>query len=408
MTSRQRPGAAESNYLTVLRRPRVSSFVGFSAAGRLGISIVPLSIILMVAAEQNSYAAAGLCGGSFALTGAVLSPARARLVDEKGTAVALALLASPFVLALAAFTLSAARPLGFTLAISALVGAFTPPIGAATKSQLSTTFHAPVQMQRAFAVDTVVDIGVLTAGPMIAGFLVSFASPTFALAAAATLVTAGCIGMKFRELSHAAAPPTTRQTTGRTWWFAGLQPPISWALVFSMVGVGAALGTFEIAVPAFANAEGNPAAAGVILGLFFGASALASLAYGARHWTMPAASRYRAAVLALGIASLPLLLAQDLVTLALLVLLPGASFGPALISAYLIAQESSPIARRAEANAWISTANNAGAAVGLAMGGLVADQLSAAAGFGAAALLAGLGACLTPATEPTSTCLGSS
>jgi len=199
MTSRRRSRTTEANYLKVLRRPRVSSFLGCSAAGRLGISIVPLSIILMVAAEQNSYAAAGLCGGSFALTGAVLSPARARLVDKKGTAVALALLATPFLLALAALPLSAARPLGFILAVSDLVGAFTPPIGAATKSQLSTTFHAPVDMQRALSVDTVVDIGVLTAGPMIAGFLVGFASPTFAIAAAATLVAAGCIGMKFRR-----------------------------------------------------------------------------------------------------------------------------------------------------------------------------------------------------------------
>lgn len=393
--TRQPSGSADTNYLKILLRPRVGLFVGSSAVGRLGISVVPLSIILLVAAEQKSFASAGLCGGLFALTSAVLAPARARAVDQKGTAIVLGLLTPPFLLALVGVILSAAQPLPLTLTASAVVGALTPPIGAATKAQLSATFLASGDVQRAYAVDTVVDIGVLTAGPMVAGVLIGFSSTPFAIAIAAILVMAGCIGMVIRELSPTSARANLPKTgaVARTAW---LRPATSWTLILSMVSTGSALGAIEIGVPAFANVQGNPAAAGLILGMFFGMSALSSLVYGSRHWTTSLTGRYRVAVVALALASLPLLMSQNLASLALLILLPGLFFGPALISAYLIAQEATPGNRQAEANAWISTANNAGAAVGLSIGGLVADQLGATPCFGVAALLAGLGACIAP------------
>lgn len=352
MTNRQGSSTAAPSYYTVLRGTRVASFLSCSAAGRLGISVVPLSIILMVANGQNSFAAAGLCGGSFAVTAAVLSPARARLVDTKGTALALGLLTVPFLFALAAVTLSAPGPLPFTLTASAFVGAFIPPIGASTKAQLSTTFLASVDVQRAYAVDTVVDISVLMAGPVIAGSLIGLTSPPFTITAAATLVVAGCIGMRIRELSPAAPARARQHERALTWRVTVFRPAVAWPLVWSMIGAGAALGAIEIAVPAFATTQGSPAASGAILGLFFGVSALSSLVYGSRHWTISVARRHRAAVLALAVASLPLSLSYDLASLAILILLPGVFFGPALMSAYLMAEESTPGAQRAEAIAW--------------------------------------------------------
>ena len=60
-------------------------------------------------------------------------------------------------------------------------------------------------------------------------------------------------------------------------------------VALSAAPVGFCFGTVEISMPAFAENFGAPEWAGLLLSVWAAASAVGGLAYGARHWTPPAA-----------------------------------------------------------------------------------------------------------------------
>jgi len=360
--------------------------------------MAPFSLILLVADRAESFSLAGIGGGAFAATSAALGPLRASLVDRVGLRLALVPLGCGFCLGLALIAvLSDLDSLPLVIACG-VVGALTPPLGVATKSQFIERFPAPPQLQLSLSLDTLGDIAVLIAGPAATGALISLWSPAGSLSAAALLVATGVIGVI--GATAVAISGETKQlvsvdhTGGRLLGIESVR-----RTVFSMLGVGASVGVLQIAVPALAAEHDRPADSGFILSMFFAASALGILLHGRHNWRWPLVQRYLMLAWALAMTMLPLALIGAVPLLAFAVLGPGLFFGPAMTCAFMIAQGAVPPQQRTTAMAWIATASTAGAAAGMSIAGAVAEFGGTALTFVLGSVLSAIGAMMAPRTR---------
>lgn len=405
MSDKRRP---VTGYAAVLRTPGLFALVALSGIGRLGLSATSLALILSIANRTGSFAVAGTGTAAFALASAGLAPVRGWLADRYGAALAIGLAGT--VCGLSLLVIIPAHRLGIAgpVVICAVAGAVTPPLGALTKARMSVIFHSDDHArQLASSFDTIIDIAALVAGPSLAGLIVSAASADVALAASAALIAVGSIGTSVTAPVRRHRSPTPESAApARPPWHL-VNRPVMRQTVIAMCGAGAAIGAVEVVVPAFATDQHASGWSGVVLAILFGASSISGLLYGRVRWASTLTRRYRSLIICLTVSLIPLAFAPNVMVLAILVTLPGLAFGPTLISAFLLAQQSSAADEQTQANTWITTANTAGTALGLAAGGPIAAEVGFTLAWLSSVVLAAAGAlaaaCLTSRADTVDT-----
>ena len=169
-------------------------------------------------------------------------------------------------------------------------------------------------------------------------------------------------------------------------------------IVLSTLPVGFCIGAVEVALPAFAHAEGRNELSGVLLAVWAAASGAGGLVFGLKAAGGDLAGRYLRVALLLPIASLPLIAAGSPPSMMLLVVLAGLPIAPMIASRNELLAALAPTTTATEAFTWLTTALVAGLAAGnAAAGGLVEVrgwELAVLAGvavglLGAAAAFAG-------------------
>ena len=160
-------------------------------------------------------------------------------------------------------------------------------------------------------------------------------------------------------------------------------------LIFACAAAGVALSVIDVGMIAFTRERGSAGAAGPLLALFAAGSMLAGLAYGAREWRIPPALRFLVASAALWAGTLPILLADGIVAMALSVAIAGVGIAPALISGSTLVEEIVPRAALVEGLTWVVTALTIGAAAGAVLAGVAIDLAGSRAAF-AVSFTAGL------------------
>jgi len=179
-------------------------------------------------------------------------------------------------------------------------------------------------------------------------------------------------------------------------------------VTLAALGFGVAVGVVEVGVPAVATEAGRPALAGLLLSGWSVASVLAGLLYGLRPW--PRALHYRLPVLlaAFGLAIALMAAAPDLVWLAVVMAVSGATITPQATAQSMAVELAAPAGTATEAFGWVITAVTLGLAGGQALGGALVEAHGPGSAFlvggAAAGVLAGLvallRASLTPARQP--------
>lgn len=152
-------------------------------------------------------------------------------------------------------------------------------------------------------------------------------------------------------------------------------------LVLSCVAVGVVLSVVDLGMVAFARERGSAGAAGPLLALFATGSMLAGLAYGGREWRTPPARRFLFATAALCAGTVPIMLADGIVAMALSVAIAGVGIAPALISSSTLVEALVPRAALTEGLTWVVTALTIGAAAGAALAGVAIDLAGSRAAF---------------------------
>ncbi|MFT2753273.1 MFS transporter [Clavibacter sp. Sh2088] len=409
------PSPARTGYLAVLALPGALRAFLPAMLGRLSFAMVALGLLLLVQARTGSFAAAGFATGAFGLANVLASPARARLVDARGQRPVLVALAVAHALGLLG-VLAVVRigaPVGIVVAASALAGLALPPLGAAMRVVWAALVPDPGMRTRAYSLDAVGEEVVFTVGPLIVAALVAVADPEVAVLASAAATMLGTLGMTSSPLSRAQGarpvpPPGARAAGGRAGGRSAdpLRQPLVIPLLVTLLGVGAVLGSVEVAVAALAERAGGTALAGPLLAAFAAGSAVGGLAYGTRAWRVPVRIRLVALVAAmlvatavLGAVAARIPAAPDALALLLLgaALVPvGLFLAPAMVSGYLLADERTAPSVRTEASAWVNTAVNTGVALAAAAVGAVVDAAGPVAGIAvggvAALVVAGIAA----------------
>jgi MFS family permease len=358
------------------------------------IGINALATVLFLREETGSFAVAGAAAGSLALGVALGAPVDARLIDRFGPRVMILLAAAHATGLGALVALGYADAPGTALvAIGLVTGVAAPPTSSVMRALYPRLLHEPGEVQAAYALDSVSTQVIFVAGPLLTTVLVALVAPAAALGVSAALVLGGVTlflaAMPRDERRRAPASGEDRRLLGR---LGALSAPGIRTLVFAMVPVGFAFGSMEVALPAFADAEGKRALAGVLMAFWSVGSAAGGLIYGARARRSPLARVHvrMAVLLPLGMA--PLALATSMPVMALLAVPAGAFVAPLIATRNELAGNVAPPGSETEAYTWPLTALVSGVSLGAAAAGALVDATSWRVPLIVATCMAALGA----------------
>lgn len=432
---------AAGSYGRLLRVPALRGLALADVCARLPQGMVTIALLLVVAAHA-SMTVAGLAVTGYTLGQAVTGPARGRLADRRGLGLVCAVCGALYAAALLGLTAAAAAraPAAALIAAAAVAGVSCPPLSPGMRSLWSAHAAGPLR-QAAFALDAAVfDLAYIT-GPVLASSLAAGLSPAsaivvlVALTAAATLLigrgtlakhdgpaeapappgheklqsmhgadqdergTFASLRRLFpvlaRDHGRSCAQPSSPARAARRGRFLGaLNSRALRRLLLTGALANLALSATEVALTGYVRQHHALWASGPLLAEVSAGSIAGSLLLGARAAGASACDERRRlpallACYALGLAVLAAAVLQaPLVAVA--APLAGLCLGPTLATLFGLAAGAAP-GGGTEAQAWLNSAMNGGAAAGAALAGITAGApvLSLSIAAGVAALAAG-------------------
>jgi MFS family permease len=389
-------------YGRILRSPDMASLFAWTVLARLPIGINGLATVLFLQHETGSFGVAGAVAGAEALGAGLGAPIAARMVDRYGKGVLLG-----FAVAHAA-ALGALVALGYAgapsvalLAAGLVMGIAIPPVSSVLRAMYPRLLRDPALIQGAFALDSVLTETIFVVGPLITGVLVIVAEPAAALAVSAVAVTVGTAMFLAALPAHERHTPTAEHDADASSRLGALRSAGVRTLIASMLPVGFALGSLEVALPGFAAHEGHPELAGVLVAVWSIGSAIGGLVYGARPRKSSLASVHLRMALILPLSLIPMAFAGSPLSMAVLVIPAGLFIAPLLASRNELAGQVAPAGSETEALTWPLTAMVAGVALGAGVAGILVDEVSWRAPVIVAVVAAAVGAAVAVALRNT-------
>jgi len=329
------------------------------------------------------------------------APVTARLIDRLGARMLVVLAAVSAAGLLALVALARVGAPTTVLAVAAFAsGVSFPPAPSVLRAQYPRLFSdRPALLQTAFALDSVMTELVFTVAPLLVAALILLFDPAVALVVSAAAVLAGTAAL-VATLPPDDGPPLDAEAPVRSRMGALAAPGIR-TLVGSMLPVGFAFGALEVALPAFADHEGQPELAGVLIAIWGLGSAAGGLAYGARPRRGSLTRAHLRVAVLLPLTFLPMALATSPATMALLVVPAGVLISPLIATRNELAGKVAPAGTGTEAYTWPLTSLVAGIALGAATSGALADATSWQAAVLAAAIAAACGAVVSTGRRAT-------
>ncbi|MCW3001413.1 MAG: transporter [Conexibacter sp.] len=388
---------ARERYARVLGAPHARALLLAEIPARLPVGINGLAIILFLREHTGSYAAAGGVAAAFGLAVGVSSPAIGRLIDRRGLAqvvVPLSLLHTLAMAGLVALGLGGA-PVGVLALLAVAAGTFLPPLGSISRSLWPRILRDedPGLLATALALEGVMIELIFVAGPLLTALLSALVDPAAALLLSPVLLLGG---LALFLLQPPVRTWVISEHAGSHGVLGALRSPGIRTLVLCTLPMGFCFGAMEVTLPAFSEAHGERALAGVLVATWSAGSAVGGLLYGARHWPGPAGRRYARLAALLPIGYVPLVAAPSIAAMLPLALLAGLCIAPTLTAGNQIAGDVAPEGAETEAYTWPVTALVTGVAAGSWAAGAIVEAVDWKAAFvvsaGGAALSALLAA----------------
>jgi MFS family permease len=354
-------------YRELLATPGVARLTVAVLLSRVTTSMMNLALLVAVT-QSYGYAEAGLVMMAFAVSNAVVGPARGRLADRHEPRRVLLRLLAGHVVAYAGLVacLALTAPAASLFLAAALLGVTVPPAGPVVRGAWPNLVPA-ARLPTAYAFDAALNTATFVSGPMVAGGLL------LVLPAAGALAITG--GLKVAGDALVALAPAIRRTAPGNARPAGLLGPLADGRIRLLLGMVAldtfAFGCLEVTAVAAASGQGG---AGVFTSLLALGGVVSGIAYGARHWRAgPRATLlvlHGGAALVLAGASLA---GAGLVLLGAAFLAAGLLTGPVETVQQVLVGELSAPAQRIEAFAWVFAVMWAGFGVGTTVAGRLAE-----------------------------------
>lgn len=362
--------------------PGAKAFVLAAFVARLPMAMAAIGIITMLSQLRGGFGLASAVAATYVFTSALLSPQISRLVDLHGQGKVLpfaALAGAAGLVALVACTHWAAPD--WTLYACAVLAGCKPSMPAMVRARWTTLYAGTPKLRTAYALESVLDEACFIAGPPLAvGLSVAAFAQAGPLAAALLLV----LGVLSFTAQRRTEPPVRRRAPGSAGEGSVIRLASVRVMALVMFGLDAITGTVDVVSVAFATQLGQPAAAAIVLSIYAVGSCGAGLLFGAlqRELSLPRLLLWGG--LATALSTLPLLLANGIASLSVVMLVSGLFVAPTMIVAMTLTERSVPADRLTEALTWLITGLNIGIATGAVCAGQVVDAHGARAGFGVA------------------------
>ena len=393
--------------------------------------LLTLHVVLTL---DKGYAAAGAVAALVTIGIAVGAPWRGRRVDNVGLRKALI----PSVISEAVIWSVAPHVSYEWLLVLALIGGiFTLPVFSVVRQSLGILATGD-KRRTAFTLDSIATEVVFMGGPAVGAVLATSVSTAVGLtlvglctacaglflmwfnpptrseslkapehdveAATAAVVSSAPahLGEPAAELAQAAgAAAEEEDPTLRGGLLARVTAGFSWmtlsvAVVFAVAaGAGLLLAGSDVGIVASVEASGNPGQLGIVFAVWCFASLIGGLVYGA----MKRRISPMLLLLAMAVLTLPMSLATDTLSLALLSIPGGLLCAPVLSAASERVADLVPEERRGEAMGWYGSALTTGTAIGAPLVGMAIDFVGPWAGFAFAGTAAALLVLITLGTR---------
>ena len=382
-----------ARYSALLQPREMKQAIVSSMIGRLPIGITGLAILLLVQTATGSFSRGGAATACYVIGLATVAPVLGRVIDRYGPRLTLIACCVAFPAALVALVVAVqhlASP-GLVLMLAAAAGATFPPITVCMRTYFKQRLSDDALLAAAYSLESVLIELIFIVGPMLVALFVAFASP-----AVAVLFSAAC-GLVGTLLFLRSPPLRAWRIEPRA--VPSLLGPLAGPAFIPLIGVilcySMAFGLLEIGLTAYATERGNPALAGVLLGLMSAGSALGGIAYGSRSWHFPLARQFALMLALMGAGLSVLALPWDPWAFALWSTFAGVVMAPALIIQSMLVAKTSRPEHVTEAFTWSASALLSGVGIGVAAGGAILEYWpspAVVAAGAAAALLAAAGA----------------
>ncbi|BBP71697.1 MFS transporter [Pseudomonas sp. Seg1] len=369
-----------NHYRELLTTPGATGLVLASSIARLPQAMIGIGIITMLVQQTGVYWLAGAVAGTFTLANALLGPRISKLVDQRGQSRVLPIVTAFSVVMLLAliFAVYMRAPAALFFVLAALAGTM-PSMPSMIRARWSQLFRGKPQLHTAFSLDTVLtELAYIIGPPLAIGLSVSFFAEAGPLVAVALLA----IGVTAFLLQRQTEPKVVlghKNQTGSTLLIPGVR-----TIVLALLAMGVIGGAIDVAVVAFANAQGWPASATFILAAYAFGSLVAGLTFGALRVSLPIEKQFFIGILVTAVTGVLPVFATDVYVLSAMLFIAGISFAPTMVVVMKLGTIIIPASRMTEGLTWMTTGISIGVALGGMLAGPVIDAYGARAGFGVA------------------------
>ncbi|MCG3470008.1 MFS transporter [Xenorhabdus bovienii] len=372
-------------YRELLTTPGAMGLVIASSIVRLPQAMIGIGIITMLVQQTGIYWLAGSIAGTFALTNALIGPQVSKLVDQRGQSRVLPFMTAFSIGMLLALIIAVymSAPTLLLFILAALVGTM-PSMPAMIRARWTQLFRGKPQLHTAFSLDTVLtELAFIIGPPLTIGLSTSF----FAEAGPLVAVLLLAIGVTVFLLQRETEPKVVvgiRRNASSTLLIPGVR-----TIVLALLAMGVIGGSIDVAVVAFANAQGWLASASFILAAYALGSMIAGLTFGALRISLPIEKQFFIGVLVTSVTAVLPIFSPDVYILSGMLFMAGLSFAPTMIIVMNLGTIIVPPSRITEGLTWMTTGISIGVALGSVLAGMVIDIYGARAGFGVT-IVAGL------------------
>lgn len=359
----------------------------FSCAGfiaRMPLSMMAIGLITMLSQLYDSYWVAGSIAALFTFTMAFAAPQLSRLIDRVGQRkVVIPATLFSAVSALALLLLSHLQAPLWSLYVLAMCAGIMPSVPALVRARWSAIQSDQGLLNTAYSFESVLDEITFVIGPPLAIALSSLLFPQAGPLLAVILFVIGCIWL----VSQKDTEPKIEQSENQTRTSALANSTVK-LLSLVLLALGVIVGAIDVLSIAFAQQQGMPIAASLVLSMYALGSCIAGFGFGAVKWrlSMPVLL-VRFAMFTL-IASVLLLSVNHVYGLAVVMFISGLAFAPTMIIAMGLVEQSVPKHLLTEALTWLITGLGVGIAGGAALTGWVVEHFTVDLGFGVAVVAA--------------------
>jgi len=372
-------------YVTLLRTPGALKFSTAGFIGRMPIAMDSLAIIFIVVAATDSYALAGALTAVGSIVVGAAEVFWSRQADRRGQAKILLLAVPTRVVSFLIFVVLVSKDAPIWTWFLSLIIAESTAIsagGMVRRRWLHILKNDPDNsdghlVNTAYSWEAMVDEIVFILGPVVATSFAVNVAPSAGILAGLVFLTIGWTSLAAMKSTEPPAEPANKQDPHP----AVLRNRIVQSIVIPCALLGGFFGAIGITVVGFAEERNHPESTGWLLAIWAVGSAVAALINGVIRFKSAHATRFLIYLVALTIATVPLLFVNSIPLLALALFANGLFIAPLIVNAYGTVENAVPAGQITEALTWVIAGMPLGGALASALAGVVIDNSGAQMAF---------------------------